>query len=143
MSSQSLPETGGDEPVAEPTAEERAILDASFGYARNGSTDALVTLLSAGLPVNLTDEKGDTLLILAAYYGNADTVRALLSHGADANRENDRGQTALSAATFRCDEEVVRMLLDAGADPRVGLVSAFAVAQQFGLEDFTAIFDEG
>src|SRR5699024_9900387 len=44
-------------------------------------------------PQNLTNDSGDTLLMLAAYHGHADTVRALLTRGADPNRLNDRGQS--------------------------------------------------
>ena len=123
--------------------EELALLNASFEYARNGVTDTLGALVGAGLPVNLTDGKGDTLLILAAYHGNAETVVMLLEAGADVNRQNDRGQTALSAAVFRKDKQITQLLLDAGGDPRTGLVSAMAVARQFGLTEFAELFGEG
>ena len=122
--------------------EELALLNAAFDYARTGATQPLAALVGAGLPVNLTNGKGDTLLILAAYYGNSETVSALLSAGADPDRENDRGQTALSAATFRRDEALVQMLLEAGADPHAGTVSAVTVAKQFDLPRFAELFDQ-
>lgn len=122
--------------------EERALLESAFEHARAGNTAALSSVLAIGVPANLTNEKGDTLLILAAYYSHAETVSALLNAGADTDRVNDRGQTALSAATFRKDEGIARALLSAGADPRAGEVNAAIVAEQFGLDSFTAMFAE-
>ena len=78
-----------------------------FDLARGGHTDELVAYVDAGVPVNLTNDKGDTLLILAAYHGHPETVAALLDRGADHSRANDRGQTALAAAVFRQSTETV------------------------------------
>lgn len=50
--------------------------------------------------MNLTNDKGDTLLTLAAYHAHPGTVGALLSRGADPARTNDRGRTALAVAVF-------------------------------------------
>ena len=48
-----------------------------FDLARGGHTEELVAYVDAGVPVNLTNDKGDTLLILAAYHQHPDTVAAL------------------------------------------------------------------
>ncbi|MFC7649489.1 ankyrin repeat domain-containing protein [Streptosporangium lutulentum] len=69
--------------------------------------------MEAGVPANLGNDKGDTLLMLAAYHGHAETVRMLAELGADAGRANDRGQTPLSGAVFKKEPEVVRALLEA------------------------------
>ena len=37
-----------------------------FDLARDGATDELAAYLDAGLPVNLTNDKGDSLLIRQA-----------------------------------------------------------------------------
>jgi ankyrin repeat protein len=86
-----------------------------FGYARGGLARELNELLAIGLPPNLRNEKGDSLLMLASYHGHADTVRVLLDRGADPDLANDRGQTPLAGAAFKGDTEVVRLLLDRGA----------------------------
>lgn len=114
-----------------------------FDMARQGRTAELTALLDAGAPVNLTNAKGDTLLILAAYHEQAGTVRALLDRGADVERLNDRSQNALTCAVFKQDVESVRMLLDAGADPDAGQPSARATAQYFGLAEMTALLEPG
>lgn len=110
-----------------------------FDLARSGATGELGAQVAAGLPVNLTNAKGDTLLILAAYHNHPSTVAALLGHGADPARVNDRGQTALAAAVFRQSAEVVRMLLDAGADPAGGSPSAVETAAFFTLPEMSAM----
>jgi ankyrin repeat protein len=91
--------------------------------------------------VNLTNDKGDTLLLLAAYYGQADTVAALLARGADHARVNDKGQTALGAAAFKQSAEAVGHLLAAGADPDLGGQSARRTAQFFGLTAMLELLD--
>jgi ankyrin repeat protein len=93
--------------------------------------------------VNLTNDKGDTLLILAAYHGHPETVAALLARGADPGRVNDRGQTALGAATFRRTRESVVALLAVGADPTAGGQSALAVAQFFDLPEMAELLRGG
>ncbi|MBB2946651.1 hypothetical protein FB565_006419 [Actinoplanes lutulentus] len=110
-----------------------------FDLARTGGTEELIGNVIAGLPVNLTNDKGDTLLILAAYHNHLDTVTALLEQGADPNRVNDRGQSALSAAVFRQNAGEVRVLREAGADPDGGMPSAVATAEFFKLPEMAAL----
>jgi ankyrin repeat protein len=112
-----------------------------FDLARGGYTEELVAYVDAGVPVNLTNDKGDTLLVLAAYHGHPDTVSALLARGADHGRANDRGQTALAAAVFRQSTATVRHLLDAGADPDAGGPSARATATFFELPEMTRLLE--
>lgn len=112
-----------------------------FDLARAGATEELAGYLDAGVPANLTNDKGDTLLILAAYHGHPDTVALLLAHAADHGRINDRGQTPLAAAVFRQSTETVRHLLAAGADPDAGQPSARATAAFFELPEMLALLD--
>jgi ankyrin repeat protein len=121
------------------TPEELAFLQSAFELARAGQTRQLMEYVDAGLPVNLTNSSGDTLLVLAAYHKHADLVRALLDRGADHARVNDRGQTALASAVFRQSSDIVTMLLDAGADPALGPKSAFAIAEFFDLPEMAAL----
>jgi uncharacterized protein len=112
-----------------------------FDLARAGSTEELAAYVDAGVPVNLTNDKGDTLLILAAYHGHPETVGALLDRGADSARVNDRGQTALAAAVFRRSADSVTRLLAAGADPDAGGPSARATAAFFELSEMLRLLD--
>ncbi|WP_439651179.1 ankyrin repeat domain-containing protein [Nocardia panacis] len=103
-----------------------------FDLARAGDAAALAGYLDAGVPVNLTNDRGDTLLMLAAYHGHGAAVAALIARGADPNRPNDKGQTPLAGAVFKGEDEIVRALLEAGADPDAGTPSAREAARMFG-----------
>ncbi|WP_046731977.1 ankyrin repeat domain-containing protein [Streptomyces humi] len=111
-----------------------------FDLARQGGTEALVAYLDAGVPANLTNDRGDSLVMLAAYHGHAEAVRELLARGAEADRVNDRGQTPLAGAVFKGEAEVIRVLLEAGADPAVGTPSAVDTARMFGKTDLLELF---
>jgi uncharacterized protein len=106
-----------------------------FDLAREGRTDRLAAYVEAGVPVDLTDAAGNTLLMLAAYHGHAATVAALLGLGADVDRLNDRGQSPVAGAVFKGEDEVVRVLVEAGADPDAGQPTARATAAMFGRGD--------
>ncbi|MEV0527702.1 ankyrin repeat domain-containing protein [Streptomyces sp. NPDC050439] len=111
-----------------------------FDLARQGDTAALAAYVDAGVPANLTNDSGDSLVMLAAYHGHADAVRALLERGGDANRANDRGQTPLAGAVFKGEDAVIRALLDGGADPAAGTPSAVDTARMFAKTELLALF---
>ena len=120
-------------------AETLAFAHRMFDLAREGHAAELAASFDAGLPANLTNDKGDTLLILAAYHGHPGTVAALLARGADPARLDDGGQSALGAATVTRCGEAVTALLEAAADPRQGSQSALATAGFFDLPDMLAL----
>ncbi|MEU5581941.1 ankyrin repeat domain-containing protein [Streptomyces huasconensis] len=111
-----------------------------FDLARQGDTAALAAYVDAGVPADLTNDSGDSLVMLAAYHGHAEAVRALLERGADANRANDRGQTPLAGAVFKGEDAVVRALLDGGADPAAGMPSAVDTARMFQKTELLKLF---
>jgi ankyrin repeat protein len=104
-----------------------------FDLARTGDA-ALLAAVDEGVPAGLANERGDTLLMLAAYHGHAGLVRELAARGADVDPSNDRGQTPLAGAVFKGHDEVVAALLAAGADPDAGTPSARETARMFGRE---------
>ncbi|WP_020673617.1 ankyrin repeat domain-containing protein [Amycolatopsis nigrescens] len=109
-----------------------------FGFARTGETETLAAYVDAGISPNLTNDKGDTLVMLAAYHGHAATVTALLERGADPNRLNDRGQSPLAGAVFKAEPEVINALLAGNADPNAGEPSAVDTARMFGNTELIA-----
>ncbi|MEW9533422.1 ankyrin repeat domain-containing protein [Microbispora sp. NPDC049125] len=113
-----------------------------FDLARAGHTEALCAYVDAGVPADLRNQKGDTLLMLAAYHGHAGTVRALAERGADPDRANDRGQTPLAGAVFKKEPQVVKALLEAGADPLAGTPSALETARMFADPEIIGLLEE-
>src|SRR5690606_30792140 len=79
-----------------------AIAQQSFQFARTGNTQDLARLLRAGLPANLMNEQGDSLLMLASYQGHADTVMLLLDKGADPATANDSRRFKAAPARGVC-----------------------------------------
>lgn len=126
--------------MTEPDADMVELAGRLFDMARAGDAERLAAYLDAGVPANLTNDNGDSLLMLAAYYGRPETVDALIARGADVNRCNDAGQTPLAGAVFHGDDVVVRRLLAAGADPRAGEPSAVDTAEMFERDEFLALF---
>ena len=123
----------------QPPDEVVALATKLFDLARGGETEALAAYVDAGVSANLSNQAGDSLVMLASYHGHADTVRALLARGADPDRANDRGQTPLAGAVFKGEAEVVRALVDGGADPAAGAPSAVETAGMFGREDLVEL----
>ncbi|WIX76076.1 ankyrin repeat domain-containing protein [Amycolatopsis carbonis] len=115
-----------------PSDEELDLWARVFTMARKGDTERLAAYVDAGIPANLTNDRGDTLVMLASYHGHAETVTALLARGADPDRVNDRGQSPLAGAVFKDEPEVVKALVAGGADPRAGTPSAVEAATMFG-----------
>ena len=125
--------------TSEPDPEIVALATKLFSFARDGETEQLGAYVDAGVDPNLTNQNGDTLVMLAAYHGHASTVQALLARGADPDRPNDRGQTPLAGAVFKDEPEVIRALVAGGADPEAGHPSPVATAEMFGRPDLRAL----
>ncbi|CZT42606.1 related to ankyrin [Rhynchosporium secalis] len=121
--------------TAELPPEAIAFATRMYDAARNGQMDVFQQALPAGLPANMMNEKGDSLVMLAAYHGHAQIVTLLIQYGADPNRANDRGQTPLAGAVFKNEAEVVEALLAGGADPDYGTPSAMEAVRLFKQEE--------
>ncbi|MFC9786865.1 ankyrin repeat domain-containing protein [Rhodococcus sp. NPDC127528] len=127
-----------DDPI-DPRLQE--IAQRVFDAARAGDTSTLAAYLEAGVPVNLANGSGDTLLMLAAYHGHAEAVQLLIDRGADVDRLNERGQSPVAGAIFKGEAPVVRVLAAAGADPNAGHPTAVDSAKMFGREDYLTLWD--
>ncbi|KAJ7904858.1 ankyrin repeat-containing domain protein [Mycena leptocephala] len=103
-----------------------------FEAARTGNSELLTAAVDAGLPVNMLNEKGNSLLMLAAYAGHLDLTKKLLDRGGDPNLLNDLGQSIVAGAVFKTHDDVVRALMEKGADPRLGKPNAIQAAHMFG-----------
>ncbi|MDR7038875.1 MULTISPECIES: ankyrin repeat domain-containing protein [Methylobacterium] len=86
-----------------------------FQMSRMGHAEDLASLFGQGLPANLRNDKGDSLLMLAAYNGQEEATRVILEAGGDPELANDRGQTPLAGAAFKGEIGIARLLLAHGA----------------------------
>lgn len=82
-----------------------------------GDLAAVQQAMEAGVPPDLTDGEGTTVLYHACLRGNTEIVRTLVSHGANVSLPCRDGETPMSAAlgNGEGEPEIVRILGDAGA----------------------------
>lgn len=117
------------------------VIEGTFDLARQGRVGPLGEMIDAGVPIDVRNARGDTLLIIATYAEQAEVVADLLRRGAEKDAVNVNGQTAVSCAVFRRNEPLLRTLLDAGADQDAGAHTAREVADQFQMTDMRAVLD--
>lgn len=92
------------EPTLNPAAskwELVASVQQVFQLASGGDATTLAARLNKGLPPNKSNDKGDTLLMVAAYHGHGEPAQELLHAGADLEHFNDMAQTPWGAAAFK------------------------------------------
>jgi len=69
------------------------------GFGERDALDVIALLLDAGAPIDATDNRGRTALMIAAERGHAAVVQALLTRGADRAVKDKTGLRALDLAT--------------------------------------------
>ena len=113
-----------------------------FDLARHGDAAELGALLDGGLPPNLRNDKGDSLVMLAAK-GDLAIARLLLEHGAKADGTGG-DRTPLMVAAMFDKVEIATLLLEHGADPaardKAGL-GALDLARGMGAKAVPALLE--
>ena len=87
--------------------------------ARKGDVAAVEKALSKGVPIESTNDKGETPLCLAVIGGHVPTISALLTHNARIEARTKKGLTPLLCARENVSTSrvnVMRVLLSAGAN---------------------------
>jgi ankyrin repeat protein len=118
--------------MTEPTDEMIQIALDLFDACRDGQTARALAYVDSGVPIDLTDHQGNTLLMLAAYHGHEELVGGLAERGADVDTVNDRDQVAIAGALFKGYDEIVAVLVRHGADLDIGTPTGRDAAQMFG-----------
>lgn len=117
----------------------------ALDFARTGSVAELQKMIEKGLPVDLADGKGQTLLMLASYNGNFDTAKMLLENGAHVDQKNDRGQTPLGGVAFKGYPEIAELLIEYGADINAnngGGMTPIHYASMFGRSEIIKVLEK-
>lgn len=83
-------------------------------FIRNAPEKAQI-LLDGGARSDIISDKGDTAIVVAAWWGVHGVVKVLLDAGASCSDRTKKGWTALMIAAREGHLEVVRLLRDAGA----------------------------
>lgn len=87
-----------------------------FSSARHGRHDKVKAAIEGGMPVDATDEHGNTLLMVASQNGLKRIVKLCLRKGADINATNHMGNTALHFAFAYQYTQLAAYLVSKGAD---------------------------
>lgn len=82
-----------------------------FGAIRTNQLSIFTHLLKLGAEINVTDEKKNTPLHLAAEMGHINMVNILLKLGAKINPKNDDDESPIECATKHGHTDVVELLL--------------------------------
>lgn len=87
-----------------------------FAAARTGDRELMSAFIGAKLPLNSTNPKGYTALMISTYNGRYEVTKQLLQAGANACIEDKRGNTALMAAIFKAELRIAKMLMASDCD---------------------------
>jgi len=66
-----------------------------FSFARHNRVEEVESLLDRGVPINVRDKYGNTILSIGCQNGHKRILKLALRRGADINCTNHRGNTAL------------------------------------------------
>lgn len=116
--------------------------EAIFDAVRQGDLQQVLFHISNNGDVNLTNHKGHSLLMLAAYNGHDTLTSLLLQYGADVNSRDASGNTILMGVAFKGHLGIAQKLLAAGADPQDTNPSgqdALMFAEAFGRDDMSRL----
>lgn len=80
------------------------------------SLECLICLHKAGADLNAKDDRGNTILIEAAFYNRLDILDYLLKNGVNVNLQGELGKTALHWAAYYGHKDAIIKLLTYGAD---------------------------
>ena len=91
-----------------------------FSYCRHGRIVEIERHLDKGIPIDVRDTYGNTLLIIACQNGNKRVAKLLLRRGANINGRNHKGNTPLHYCyTFGYGDTLGSYLMTKGADSSI------------------------
>ena len=92
-------------------------VDDIFSYARHGRVDEIERLLDKGIPVDVRDTYGNTLLTIACQNGNKRVAKCVLRRAANINSRNNKGNTPLHYCySYGYGDTLGAYLITKGAD---------------------------
>jgi hypothetical protein len=95
-------------------------IDDIFSFARHNRVEEVERLLDRGVPVNVRDSSGNTILIIASQNGHKRVAKCALRRGADINAKNYKGNTPLHFCfTYGYGDTLGQYMISKGADPAI------------------------
>ncbi|CAM9653153.1 unnamed protein product [Phaeothamnion confervicola] len=92
-------------------------VDDVFSFARHNRVEGIERLLDRGVPVDIRDQFGNTILAVACQNGHKRVVKAVLRRGAAVDAANLRGNTPLHFCfAYGYGGTLGKYLIEKGAD---------------------------
>ena len=101
-----------------------------FSWCRHGHHALLKAALERGMPVDVEDEDGNSLLAVACQNGHRKAAKALLRVHADVNQPNLKGNTPLHFCYTFGYGNIAQLLLSQRADPDARNVKGYTPAEK-------------
>ncbi|WP_294473257.1 ankyrin repeat domain-containing protein [uncultured Bacteroides sp.] len=129
-----------------------SVLPKKYTELRAGDISSIRQMLEEGISVNAVDEKGHSLLMLAAYKGDIKTVKFLIEAGADINQLNRKpglcfANTPLEYALRGKQKKMVDYLLFLSTDDNAKsdkmITAIYACGLQSNYEMLKYLLDKG
>ena len=94
--------------------------DALVTATYEGEHELVKELLAKGADINVTNDSGETSVIVAAEFGYVYIIEILIAHGANINVKDNDGDTALDIARYHSNNDTIKLLLSARAEGTSG-----------------------
>lgn len=95
-------------------------IESLFSSARHGRVDEIEKVLNAGVPIDVRDGHGNTILIIACQNGNKRVAKLVLRRGANINGRNHKGNSPLHYCFhYGYGDSLGQYLISKGADASI------------------------
>ncbi|GFH54691.1 hypothetical protein CTEN210_11167 [Chaetoceros tenuissimus] len=108
-------------------------------HGKSTEFDLLLNEADWRLPIDFTDDVGNTLLMICCQNGNKRCVKSCLRQGCDVNTQNRKGQTALHFCFGYGFESLGNYLISKGADETITNTQGCTCYEGLNLEEVTQI----
>ncbi len=102
-----------NQPIIQPNPQD---IESIFSFTRHGRIQEVDNLLKRGVPVDVRDDNGNSILCIACQNGNKRLAKLALRRGADINASNLRGNTPLHFCYKYNKVDLAQYLISKGAD---------------------------
>ena len=108
-------------------------------HGKSSEFDLLLNEADWQLPLDFTDDVGNTLLMICCQNGNKRCVKSCLRQGCDVNTQNRKGQTALHFCFGYGFESLGNYLISKGADETITNTQGCTCYEGLNLEEVAQI----
>jgi ankyrin repeat protein len=110
-----------------------------FSVAKKGNLDTIKQILDKGKDINITDNKGHTLLHIAAMEGHVEIVKYLIANKIGMDKLDNNGCSAFEIACGQDFYEIIKILSESGCNLYTNGIDPLQVAASGGQDDIVEL----